>query len=514
MRSTFMGYETAKSALNYAQKAIDIVGNNIANGSTTTGYTRQRVECVSNYTTTTTGRIASNTTSLAGQGVTTLGVSQTRDAYLDAAFREQYSTASYYAESQGLLESIQTALGTGEDVTDTSDILGSIEDLYESLYDYTSDPTSQTQANVVYTSMQSLVETINSVSRALASAREDAISSTQTVTDRVNTILQGIASINEEMADSAAYAQTSDNTYFYDNELMDERNLLLDELAGYCDISVTEYDDGTCDVEVAGYTAVSGEKSSSMYLQENTNGTVSLKWLESGESVGVESGALLSDLQYINGRGSNAQNSEETAQKGFLYYQDRINTLASAIVDVVNNIIPETDSNGDIVTDANGNTVYKTLLGATQSDGTVSASATVTAENLAISDEWSTEGASYFIFSEDEADYSYALQMSTKLTSDDYTFTSFGEKFTGTMEEYVNDYVTVLADDISVQEGLSKTASEVADDYLDARDEVSAVSQDEETTNLLTYQKVYSAAARVMTVMDELLDLLINGMAV
>ena len=51
-------------------------------------------------------------------------------------------------------------------------------------------------------------------------------------------------------------------------------------------------------------------------------------------------------------------------------------------------------------------------------------------------------------------------------------------------------------------------------DFLTRRDEVSAVSRDEETANLVTFQKSYEAAARVMNVMDELLDVIINQMGV
>ena len=43
MRPTFMGFETAKSAIFVNQKSIDIVGTNLANMNTN-GYTRQRVE--------------------------------------------------------------------------------------------------------------------------------------------------------------------------------------------------------------------------------------------------------------------------------------------------------------------------------------------------------------------------------------------------------------------------------------------------------------------------------------
>jgi flagellar hook-associated protein 1 FlgK len=42
------------------------------------------------------------------------------------------------------------------------------------------------------------------------------------------------------------------------------------------------------------------------------------------------------------------------------------------------------------------------------------------------------------------------------------------------------------------------------------RQQTSGVSLDEETVNLMMYQKAYQAAARVISVMDSMLDTLIN----
>ncbi|MBP7255238.1 MAG: flagellar hook-associated protein FlgK, partial [Negativicutes bacterium] len=46
------------------------------------------------------------------------------------------------------------------------------------------------------------------------------------------------------------------------------------------------------------------------------------------------------------------------------------------------------------------------------------------------------------------------------------------------------------------------------------RKSTSGVNWDEELTNMLTFQKGYSASSRVLTTMDEMLDKLINGTGV
>lgn len=45
---------------------------------------------------------------------------------------------------------------------------------------------------------------------------------------------------------------------------------------------------------------------------------------------------------------------------------------------------------------------------------------------------------------------------------------------------------------------------------LNQRESVSGVSLDEEMTNMIKYQHAYSAAARVITAMDEMLDIIVN----
>jgi len=43
---------------------------------------------------------------------------------------------------------------------------------------------------------------------------------------------------------------------------------------------------------------------------------------------------------------------------------------------------------------------------------------------------------------------------------------------------------------------------------------VSSVSLDEEMSNMIQFQQAYNASARMVSVMDEMLDKIINGMGV
>lgn len=59
---------------------------------------------------------------------------------------------------------------------------------------------------------------------------------------------------------------------------------------------------------------------------------------------------------------------------------------------------------------------------------------------------------------------------------------------------------------------LNKTSESLLLTLSNNRDAVSSVSLDEEMTNMITFQQAYNANARMITVVDETLDKIINGM--
>ena len=56
-----------------------------------------------------------------------------------------------------------------------------------------------------------------------------------------------------------------------------------------------------------------------------------------------------------------------------------------------------------------------------------------------------------------------------------------------------------------------ETSSSFLEQLTLERESVSGVSIDEEAANLIKYQRFYEAAARYISVVDELLNVLVNG---
>ena len=330
-----MGIETAKSSVFTNQKSLDIVGNNLANVDTE-GYTRQRVDRAVIAVNTSTQRVAYNGIGLAGQGVQATSISQMRDAFLDKRFREENSQATYHDQAATILSDIQSALGDGADITDQSGLMGAIEQIYTNLQNFISSPVSDSEANLVMSAFKNLTQVLSQMNARLDNVLKQQYTDMNVTVDKTNRILEQIAHINKTLRDNVA----TDNDY-QSNELLDQRNLLLDELSEYCDIHVTENMDGTIDVDIGDHNAIDGVKYNVLNLYQNQDGTVAVTWSDTGKNVKLTGGTIHAYVEFLNGRGPCMQSGNETSANGLMYYRDRIDSIASAFARIANNSIPE-----------------------------------------------------------------------------------------------------------------------------------------------------------------------------
>ena len=392
----------------------------------------------------------------------------------------------------------------GADITDDSGLLGGLEGLYKNLNTFIQSPTSDSEANLVKSSFTNITQILKQLDSGLTTVCDRQIETLQTTVDRTNDLFEQIANLNASIASDATIMSNSQNKFYQSNELLDQRNLLLDELASYGDINVKDNSDGTVTVDMGGKTVINKGDFDSLSLNVDSNKYVDVVWRTSGDSVSMASGSLKAFVSVLNGRGKNVQSNQETPVQGIPYYRDRLNTFARELARVANSTIPT-------ALDASGNPVsYKTLLGGYNSDGTAASS--ITAANISISNEWNTNGPGYLIFSRTEKVEDYAQLLSKKIFDESNSFSSYGESYKGTFSNYTIDMLGKIGTDVNFNEGRRDATATIADDYLSSRDSASGVQQDEETADMLKYQKSYNAAARLMTVMDDMLDTLINGM--
>lgn len=514
IRPTFAGFEIGKKGLTAAQMGLDITGNNLVNWDSQ-GYTRQRITQVAEAQNSYRNRYLASQSGTSGRGVQVTGIGQVRDVYLDRRFREESSEVGYYDQSSLLLNDIQAALNEYNPKTDVG-IRSSIMALSDALQDFSTHSYSETHANLVLSSFKSFAQTLQQVSSKLTSAREQQVYDLDVSVQEVNTKLLKIAELNRSIQEYSM--EITNNPYFGPNELYDARNLLLDELSQYADITYTSNADGTINVSVSGHPAVTGTKYDAIDLSRDPKTDVlRLRWISSTETVDLASGSLKASVDYINGRGPNLKNDGESSVRGFLYYKDQLNELAKVMATVVNNIVPECDpETGDPVKDDNGNIVYKQLLTAINELGEDDPYLEITADNISVTNHWATNSG-YIIYQRnpdvnDTADAvaNYALSLADAVANQTFQFSPNGEDFEGTFLDYVKNYTTTLAEDVSFSEARLTATSVIQQNLEDSRDSVSGVVVDEEVANMMLYNKSLSAASRLMTAMDEALETLIN----
>lgn len=586
MRPTFMGFETARKGLVANQKGIDITGQNITNINTP-GYTRQRVDYVS-VGTMGSSRGTTSRTPLAGQGVKINGVTQIRDSFLDRRFREEYGDVGMYEQNIQILSDVEAAL----DEVSSSGLKNAMANVVKALQDLSKNPDQSTNANIVQTSFKALTGVLNQFANKLDTIYEQQKFNAKVAVDDVNSLMERIASLNKTISDDVFLS--SSTSAYGPNELLDQRNNLLDELSKYGSLTAKEESNGTVTVTLNGKTVVEGDKYDSIDLINNHDNTISLKWVSTGKDIVSDTGQLKSFTDLINGYGESAVGIYQNYEKGIPYYQNKLNDLAKALVGTFNNTVKTkathavytiknptnpltansqvtinlnngnnattavnitvtgttvTEQRNSIVrglnADANFNAIYKatvdgdgnieiTALNAgednglqgvtgwnttfeTKVKGQKDGEATkqlfdpkdkeVTAANITISEEWSKD-PDYILFDLDNdgaLDNTYALAL-VGLFNDDIHFGSF----TGTFEDYVNDYNTELGQQITFNNTRYDASASISNEMLNRRDSISGVSLDEEGTNLMIYDKAYKAASRLLTTLDEALDVLIN----
>lgn len=509
MRPTFLGFEAAKTGVFASQKALDIVGHNLSNVNTE-GYTRQRVDQVSQMVNSKGARLKPDLVALAGMGTSIKGIAQLRNERIDNAYRRESANAGYYNRQSTILydmESIINELEVGEEGNGYG-LSFAIKDMYSALQDFTYNASSEADANVFANSILNVTQTLNRTYKNLLNSAAEHKGEIQIDVDEVNSILKDIADVNGSIRRSMSTNDYSDQ--FGPNELKDQRNLLLDKLSEYGVLRVEDQIDGTITVEMNGHKCVWDTEYDAINYQENSNGTIQLNWKSNGDNAAKEAGSFKAAVDIINGRGLGAMSETESITNGFLYYQDKLDAFASQLAEILNNTIPdEFDANGNVLS-------YKKLVGESvenENGYDVYPDRLVTAAKINITDNLAND-SSYLIRKDNSVDNSYLLELVHRLTEEKQTFSSESDTFSGTFQEFVADFTGTLGSELAYSNGRYENSLQILNEIQDNRDEISGVSEGEETVNMMTYNRAYQAAARMMTIMDGLLDVLINRTAV
>ncbi|MCI9017939.1 MAG: flagellar hook-associated protein FlgK [Lachnospiraceae bacterium] len=536
MRSTFAGFTTATLALNASHRALEVTGQNIANINTP-GYTRQRLDIKSLYLRG--GEFYnSNPNARIGFGVEITGVSQLRDPFLDIQYRLQMAKLGTTDAQVAGYEKLANIL----DETDKNGIKNALSDLASQLQKLAQNPNSKEYDSMVRSSSQILLNLFHQNSTDLQEVRKDLTSEFRDTTiPDANKIIQNIAELNESIKNSEILGNPA-------LELKDERNELIDELASYLPITVKyrDHDLGAgFTVEELDIYYTDADGTSYKLLSDNLAGMLSTNadgqpvqlYITNAYGKGPEEitntigdGVLKGTLDILNKSGG--FDNPPSDIRGIGYYEKSLDSLVATFAETLNklNESPKIDpATGKPEVDANGDPVMEKhdLFEAIDPNQPMSAS------NIKIADGWANGDYGITISNvqvpNGEGDNSTGetadenvLKMIKALSEDrQFSYTDPADPTGNPVDFYKGNFYNcfvnmenILNIDLKAGNSTLENKITVINQTADLKDSISGVSLDEEGINLLHYQQSYSAAARLMTTLDEALDKLINGTGV
>jgi flagellar hook-associated protein 1 FlgK len=442
----------ARSALLTHQKAQEVTGHNISNAYTE-GYTRQRLRIqAAPPLVTSWGTV--------GRGVVEQGVERIRDRYLDATYRAEAGSLGRSDTLRTLLAGIESIFGEPSE----SGLAAALDAFFSAFAELANDPSSLAARTLVQSAGRRLARQFNLVAGGIAEAQSKALAQLRGTVDEVNSLARRIAQLNVEILAGGGIAQSAP-------DLADQRDQLLDRLSQLATVRVLHNDNGTLSVVAGDTMLVEGGMSRSIAVQAAGSG---FQLITDGNTPFAAGGGQLDGLlEFLNVRAGDLS--------------ARLDQLAAALVSEVNALhqtgVTPGGASGTNFFDPAGTTALTIAL-----DPAIAASAlAVAAGNTAA-----------------PGDNSVALAISQLRGTG---IAALGGASAG---EYLADLVSYLGNSVRDLDAEATVARSLVAAAEMQRQSVSGVSLDEELTALMVHQQAYTAAARVVSVANEMMDDLLH----
>lgn len=447
------------TGLRSQQAAIAVTSHNIANVNTE-GYTRQRANFTEEIP------LQTNDATF-GMGVKFAGITRMRQNLIDGNYRaaqgqqDQYDLVGGNArELSGVLGDINgQTIGTG------------LTDFFNSWHDLTTGPEDVSVRQAVVDKSVALTDFFNQAGVQISAIGSDLDLQVNNAATDINSITQRIAGLNNDIfrAESTGGGPAAD--------LRDQRDTLLDGLSSYMNISATEQSNGMVDVSANGQALVTGLNN--FAVQVVSTGSPAHPQIQSSTNV-----SLATTSGKLTGYAQAYQNLDST--------QTTIDGMASALITAVNNLHTAAGASFDL----NGNAGTPFFTGTNAATIAVNP-AIVSDPRLVAAANTATPGNT-------------ATALKIAQLQDALTYPSGSP--TSTLGDAFRNLLTKLGSAAQNADQLATSYGDALNNLKAARQSANGVNMDEELSNMISYQHAYEAAARVVTTVDDTMDLIINHM--
>ncbi|WP_305784885.1 flagellar hook-associated protein FlgK [Symbioplanes lichenis] len=486
MASSFGSINTALTSLYAQRRGLDVAGQNIANAGTE-GYTRQRVNMQAAVGSVVPVRWA--TTDGLGTGVEVTDVQRLRDQYLENRGRTEHGNNAYLTNQAAAYGSLEDTFAEPGDTA----LQAQLHDQWAAWGDVGDEPSSTAARSALLQQSRVVSDGINSAYAAIDGQWSSNYQQLGKYAEEVNTTAGTIAQLNDSIVKAKATGVTV-------NELEDRRDLAVMKLSELTGATAQLRENGSMDVFVG----------NSLLVNYNTTRKMS-----------ANAGVATMDAQLALNEGTMPTGTKPAG----LTWADTGDVVTAggtmgSMVDTMTNLLPGMAQKLDTVAKALVTTVNSAMASSYKTDGSPGQdfysgdfSTGRYAKNMKVA---ITNPADIAVSGKNEtnADGTPKLDAGGNPvgTNDGSVATALSATATkaGSPDRNYQDMIADLGVNAQTSTRRSEIQQNVTEQVDAAREAESGVNLDEEMTNLLTYQRGYEAASRVLTTIDSMLDQLIN----
>jgi len=434
----------ASQALEADQGALDVTSNNIANQNTP-GYSRE-VAVLNEAAPTEMGGLSF------GNGVTLQQVQSITDQVLQIQIADQNQQQSSAQTQYNALQQVEQPFSSS-----TQGIGADITAFFNSISQLSTNPTSSPDRQAVLGAAQTLANDFNSTEQNLDSIQSNLnLSVSQNVT-QINTLTQQIAQLNVQVGDMQKLGQSP-------GSLGDQENQLIQQLSQLTKVNEIQTENGLTLTTGNGTPLVVGGQSYQLQTTSGPSGMTDVSFQGQDITASLTGGSLGGNIQV-----------RDTVIPGLL---SQLDNLASQFSTSVNTA----QASGY---DLNGNKGQPLFSDTTGAGAASNFKVAITDPNLIAASSDGTPGSN--------GNVANLLAVQTQaLPSGNTPLNAYASMVsqTGTLTDQAQAQVTASTS------SLTQLNNQLGS--------VSGVNLDEETTNLMNFQRAYEAAARIVTTVDEL----------
>ncbi|MEW6178949.1 MAG: flagellar hook-associated protein FlgK [Chloroflexota bacterium] len=458
------GIHIALQAILAHAQTIEVIEHNVANANTP-GYRRQSAILETTVPSPILAAHKGMGAGMRGGGVRVAQIQRFNLEFFDGRYRGVAASTRYWEARRDILLQIEATLAeTSED-----GLINKLDNFWNGWQYLAGDPANLSLRVSLLDDARVLAEGFNRRWEQLQQIRLDQNQAIASQVDEINTYADEVARLNKEIARIFSTGERP-------NDLLDQRDRVLDKLAELSGAVAHEQKNGEVMVSIGGHVLVMGVQALHLTTRPKTGDTPMVEVVWEADT----------PQQVVNLPGGSLKGILEVRDQVIPEQMQGLNTLAAQIIQQVNAL----HSSGFGLDGTSGLPLF------TGTDAiTMRLNDAVTVENLAAADA-AGQPANNGIAMAIAALRSQSMPGLGNTSPNDYynrQITTFGTLTQNAMQN-------------------STTHGLVAKALNDQREAVGGVSLDEEAANLAKAQRAYQAAARVLTAYDEMLDRIINGL--